>query len=456
MEPTLGDYRLIGFIGAGARGEVFRAEHTITRRVEALKLLRQRIPGEEEERALLREIEIQASLQHTNIAAVHNAFRALEGLALVMELVDGEPLSARLERGRIPLREGARYVAAVLDALEYAHGRGVVHRDVKPANIMLAAAGAVKLTDFGLAQTAGGGPATGAGLMAGSPYYMSPEQVVGAPSDGRSDCYSVGVILYEIAAGRRPFEGDGAFDVMLQHREAVPQAPMTLEPRIGPELNAVILRALEKDPARRFQSARELRAALEKALAKCPAAGKPRSWSRIRMRWLAAASLAGAVGMSAALMPGLRQRAAAVAPETPPAAAVPGAAAPAAEPAPAETVEEPKTEAPSAGSDRKPVRPKPVAPDRPRNQAAAAPREFLLPPPKAKAQPEIAAAPILPAPPEVATAPAGAPVQLPAPEPAAAALPAQPEPAKRPNALRRALGWIAHPRGKKPEEREKE
>lgn len=280
----VGDYRLVAPLGAGAWGEVFKAEHVITRRIDAVKLLGRTAPAAlDSEQRYLREIRLQASLDHPNIAAVHNAFRTPDGIALVMELVEGEPLDAILARGRLPLATGAGYVLQTLAALEYAHSRGVVHRDVKPSNILITPRGTVKLTDFGLARREESPRLTRSGEFAGSPYYMSPEQVVGlAPADARSDLYSVGVVLYEIAVGRRPFEDASAFQVMLKHRDCAPPPPLELEPA----LREVILKALEKEPAKRFASAAEFRAALERALSEPRAVPPARRRAR---RWTAAA-----------------------------------------------------------------------------------------------------------------------------------------------------------------------
>src|SRR5439155_26117722 len=173
----LGDYRIVSRLGAGAYGEVFEAEHVITRRRDAIKVLadsRLRIP--EEEQRFLREIRVQASLHHPNIAAVYHAFWTPHGLALVMELAPGDPLSAVLSRGRIPLEKGVRLVLETLAGLAYAHGQGVVHRDIKPENIIVAPDGSVKLTDFGLARSVASPRITQTGAAAGSPCYMSPEQ----------------------------------------------------------------------------------------------------------------------------------------------------------------------------------------------------------------------------------------------------------------------------------------
>jgi eukaryotic-like serine/threonine-protein kinase len=441
---SIGDYRLLKAIGSGASGEVFQAEHTLTRRIEAVKFLPHRLAGAaEEEPAMLREIAIQASLQHPHIAAVHNALRLPDGLALVMELVEGEPLSAILARGRIPLPTGAAYVLQTLDALAYAHDHRVVHRDVKPANIVVTPAGSVKLTDFGLARLFDDGQPACPGTVAGSPYYMSPEQVAGAaPADARSDCYSVGVILFEIATGQRPFEGT-AFDVMLQQREAVPPAPISLAPRIGAALNTVILRALQKDPTRRFQSAPEFHAALDAALAHCPAM-RHRSANRL---WALAAAVA-TLALSAALLPALHHDPVPIQPlPSLPVALPPTTPLPEATPAPAAPVPDPPPATEPQPDLPRPTRPKPHPAARPQLHSSTSPKAFVPPDPQplphTPSSGDLPAA--LPAAPELST--------LPPPDPAAqhtveelAPAPAPvPEPAKPRSFLRRALGRIVHP-----------
>jgi serine/threonine-protein kinase len=265
----LGEYRILSRIGGGAYGEVFEAEHVITRRRDAIKVL---VDGHlhiaREEQRFLREIQVQASLQHPNIAAVYNAFSTPHGLALVMELVRGEPLSAILARGRVPLHQGIGYVLGMLDGLSYAHTRGVVHRDIKPENIIVTPDGSVKLTDFGLARSPESPRLTQSGAFAGSPCYMSPEQGLGgSEADSRSDTYSAGVVLYEIVTGRLPFTGETAFAVMSQHQDSAPRPPVEFDPAIGTELNQVILTSLEKDLAKRFQTAADFHAALRHLLA---------------------------------------------------------------------------------------------------------------------------------------------------------------------------------------------
>lgn len=440
----IGDYRLIKAIGSGACGEVFQAEHTITRRVEAIKLLARRTPGtEDEEQSLLREIEIQASLQHPNIAAVHNAFRVPDGLALVMELIEGEPLSAILDRDGVPLCDGTRYVLVTLDALTYAHERRVVHRDVKPANIVITPRGSVKLTDFGLARSLDDGQAANSGIPAGSPYYMSPEQIVGSPADARSDCYSVGVILYELAAGRKPFQGDTAFEVMLQHREAAPVPPISIDPQIGTELSTVILKALEKDPARRFQSAAEFRRSLEHALVHCPAM-RERAGRGASGKWIAAAALAGLACTSAALLPSLRRK-----PVVPPPAPVvqmaPPPAIPAAAPPPVDPPADPEPQ-PVIASDTVPPAKAARRTSQVRAHVTAANANQLIispaPDPKPQAEAPVDPPVIPPALPEVSPIDAVIPHQ---PEAAPPPKEATAEPAKHPGILRRALGHLARP-----------
>jgi serine/threonine-protein kinase len=263
----LGEYRILSRIGAGASGEVFEAEHVITRRRDAIKVL---VDGHlhihQDEQRFLREIQVQASLQHPNIAAVYTAFPTPYGLALVMELVRGEPLSAILARGRIPLHLGIGLFLEMLEGLSYAHTHGVVHRDIKPENIIVTNHGSVKLTDFGLARSLASPRLTQLGAFAGSPAYMSPEQGLGSTDiDARSDTYSAGVVLYEIVTGRLPFQGETAFAVMLEHQTAPPPPPVERDPTIGADLDRVILTSLEKDLARRFQTAEAFHTAVQQA-----------------------------------------------------------------------------------------------------------------------------------------------------------------------------------------------
>jgi serine/threonine-protein kinase len=211
----------------------------------------------------MREIKVQASLQHPNIAALHTALRVDNQLLMLMELVDGITLDQRLQQGPVPLRDAVDYIGQVLGALGYAHQHGVIHRDIKPANMMLTSKGIVKLMDFGIAKGAADRKLTMTGTTMGSLYYMSPEQIKGmANLDARSDLYSVGVSLYELVTGKKPFDGDSQFAIMAAHLEKVPVPPITLDTNLPALLNDVILMSIAKDPEQRFQSAQAFGAAL--------------------------------------------------------------------------------------------------------------------------------------------------------------------------------------------------
>jgi len=261
---TIGDYEILGVLGAGGMGRVFRVRNLISDRVDAMKVV---LPGLVTDAAIgerfLREIKVHASLVHPHIAGLHTAVHFQDSYLMIMELVEGRSLDEAL-RGGGPLQPAAAVdaIQQVLAALSYAHGHGVIHRDIKPANIIVRADGVVKVTDFGIARSSVTPQLTAPGLVLGSLYYMSPEQIRAMPIDERSDLYSVGVTLYEILTGRRPFEGANEYEIMKAHLETMPVSPDLLVPQIGPEISRVILRALAKDPAARFQNAQEFRAAL--------------------------------------------------------------------------------------------------------------------------------------------------------------------------------------------------
>jgi len=215
-----------------------------------------------------------------------------------MEFVEGVTLEQLLkEQGRLPVPNAVNYIAQVLSALEYAHAHGVIHRDIKPANMMLTPAGAVKLMDFGIAKGAGDHKLTMTGTTLGSLYYMSPEQIQGAVNlDARSDLYSVGVSLYELVTGKRPFDGDSQFAIMSAHLKNTPVPPIALDPSLPQALNDVILLSVAKDANARFQGAAAFRNALGSLMGGVGPAAAARPVS-------AAAPVAAAVAAQPSAMP---------------------------------------------------------------------------------------------------------------------------------------------------------
>ncbi len=281
---SLGDrYRLLEVIGDGGMGCVFKAEQIATGQTVALKLLHARFSGVTEVTDRFeREAQVTTQLAHPHIVKTVEFGKWNERLYIAMELLAGRSLAHLLldanrkkPRERMAVRRMIAIMHPVLEALEYAHGLGVVHRDLKPENIMVVpgrgffSRECVKLLDFGIAKLEGdaepaGRKLTQLGVILGTPEYMSPEQALGQKVDVRSDIYSCGAILYEMLAGRRPFEGE-AVEVLAMHVTAAPKSlrDVTGETSIPPQVEEVVMRALAKRPADRLQSARELREALD-------------------------------------------------------------------------------------------------------------------------------------------------------------------------------------------------
>src|SRR5437868_7537643 len=207
---SIGNYKIVAAIGSGGMGEVFQVEQVITKRVEAMKVLvSDSVSTAEQDQRFLREIQLQARLDHPNIASVHNAFWEDGHLVMIMELIQGQSLRKMQDSERLPLATSVDYACQALAALDYAHGYGVVHRDISPSNMIVTEDGVLKLTDFGLAKSHNDIRLTQTGALIGSLYYTSPEQVRGQTHiDARADIYSLGAVLYEMTTGVKPFPSD--------------------------------------------------------------------------------------------------------------------------------------------------------------------------------------------------------------------------------------------------------
>lgn len=273
----IGDYEIIGILGAGGMGKVYKVRNVISDRVEAIKVLLPELTNVPElADRFLREIKVLATLEHPHIAALRTAQRIDNQLVMVMELVEGVTVEDKLKGGPLPVDQATDIVAQVLSALSYAHARGVIHRDIKPANMMVTEGGVVKLMDFGIAKAAGDRKLTMTGTTLGSLFYMSPEQIKGGELDPRSDLYSLGVSLYEMVVGARPFKGDSDFSIMSAHLETQPVPPVEVDPRLPAALNEIILMSIVKDPAKRFQSAAAFGAAIASVGGRVPSAAAAR------------------------------------------------------------------------------------------------------------------------------------------------------------------------------------
>lgn len=277
---VIDDYQIISVLGAGGMGEVYRVRNFLSGRVEAMKVLLPNLDTNSESmNRFLKEIKVQAALDHPNIAKLHTARRVENQVLMIMECVEGVTLEKLLQEGPIPLADGVDYICQVLQALSYAHSLGIIHRDVKPSNIIVTANGRVKLMDFGVARLASEQHLTQTGVIIGSLHYMSPEQIKDVVNlDVRSDLYSVGIVLYEIVTGRRPFHGERDYSVLLAHLQQNPVPPVEFDPKIPTDISNIIVMSIAKNPFERFQSADAFHAALKglalPVMSTCVAAGK--------------------------------------------------------------------------------------------------------------------------------------------------------------------------------------
>ncbi len=264
----IGAYRVLGELGRGGMAQVYRGLHEMLQREVAIKeMLADPLRDKESVSRFRREALALAAFRHQNIVTLYDLVEKNDVLFMVMEYVDGPTLHELLKEGPLPPEVAAAVGARIADALEHAHFRRIVHRDLKPANVMITKAGDVKLMDFGVAKDSTLETLTAQGMAVGTPSYMSPEQVTGAPVDGRTDLFSLGVLLYEALTGTRPFQGRSAGEVFARIREGDYKPLHKVAPHLPRPLTDVVKRALSVRPEDRFPHAGAMRRELEAFLA---------------------------------------------------------------------------------------------------------------------------------------------------------------------------------------------
>jgi len=280
VPQTLGRYTILGELGRGAMGVVYKASDPMLNRTVAIKTINMAADPEERaeyEKRFYQEAKAAGGLSHPNIVTIFDIGHAGELVYMAMEFVAGAELKSLLAARLVEPQEALDIGAQVAEGLAYAHDRGVVHRDVKPANIMVVRGGPAKIMDFGIARMRQSDVKTQTGMLLGSPKYMAPEQLLGGAVDHRCDIFALGTVIYEMAVGVAPFSGDDITQVMFQIVNAAPPAPSAVHPRLPAMLDQVLARALAKQPGARYPDARALAADLRACAAQLAAAAPPRA-----------------------------------------------------------------------------------------------------------------------------------------------------------------------------------
>jgi len=273
MEFKLGEtysgYRFLDVLKRSRNGIEYWVQNTCAQRLEVLRMLPQGAQNDREQiERFLREMRVRAQLVHPNIVTLFSAFELERQLVMTTELVEGTTLAERLTLGPLPLAEATGLIRQALGAVGFAHQQRVVHRDINPEDMVITYEGVLKLNNFALAKSAASPRLTQVGTVIGNLKYIAPEQIKGmVEADGRSDLYSLGIVFYEMLCGRVPFDSPSQFEVMAAHVSEPPKLPSSLNPAIPKELDPVVLKALAKDPAERYQTAQEFDQAILQATA---------------------------------------------------------------------------------------------------------------------------------------------------------------------------------------------
>lgn len=259
INSTIGEYRLVEKLGEGGMGEVYQGVHSKIGRVVAVKILSQGAHGPEFVERFLNEARIQGGLQHNNIVTLYDFLEYNGQPCIIMEYIEGRTLTDCVRTwGGLPLADAIRYFQSIVEAIDYVHNRGIVHRDIKSNNVKITPSGQVKLLDFGIAKSGASPALTVTGAFVGTLQYLSPEQLVGGIADVRSDIWSLGVLLYEMTTCHLPFDANTIGELCQKITKASYTPPYVMNQSVPREVQNVISRCLKKNPADRYQTAREL------------------------------------------------------------------------------------------------------------------------------------------------------------------------------------------------------